>query len=144
MTASIGALRPDVNKGQIERLVRFAAVGGLGFVVNSAALALVSGVLGLHYVLGAAVATAASTGSNFVLTERFVFGDRAERAGRFRRFAVFLGLSLATLVARGPILIGLTELAGLHYLLSNALSLVMLMLVRFQYSGSKIWPDTTS
>ena len=126
------------------RFVRFAVVGGSGFAVNTATLALVSGLLGVHYVAGAVVATLSSTTTNFVLTDAWVFHDRPGPARFFGRFSVFLTLSLATLVLRGPILIGLTELASLHYLVSNALSLIALMLLRYRFSGAVIWPEVTT
>lgn len=126
------------------RFIRFATVGGVGFVVNTAVLALASGWFGMHYLAGAVVATAGSTTSNFVLTDAWVFRDRNGSGGLVGRFSIFLALSLATLVLRGPILIGLTEFASLHYLASNALSLIALMLLRYRFSGAVIWPEVTS
>ncbi len=141
MTASVSALRSVQPRLSSQRLAKFALVGASGFVVNSTVLALAVGALGMHYLVGAVLATLASTASNFALTERYVFGDREGTGRRGRRFAVFCALSLVTLVARGPILVGLTEWVGLHYLLSNAVSLVCMMLVRYQFSGSRIWPE---
>jgi len=141
MTASISTLATSQPNRPGERLARFAVVGASGFVVNSAVLALASGVFNLHYVIGAVISTFASTTSNFVLTERFVFGDRNASNARTERFAVFLALSLVTLLARGPILIGFTEVVGLHYLLSNAISLACLMVARYRFAGSRIWPE---
>lgn len=126
------------------RFIKFAVVGGSGFVVNTATLALVSGMFGVHYLAGAVVATASSTTTNFVLTDAWVFHDRAGSGRLIGRFSIFLALSLATLVLRGPILIGLTEFASFHYLASNALSLIALMLVRYRFSGAVIWPEVTS
>lgn len=151
MTASVADRAPVLARltGRVRaaitgRFIKFAVVGGSGFAVNTATLALVSGGLGVHYLAGAVVATASSTTTNFVLTDAWVFRDRAGSGRLVGRFAVFLGLSLATLVLRGPILIGLTEVASLHYLASNALSLIALMLLRFRFSGAVIWPEVTS
>jgi putative flippase GtrA len=126
------------------RLFRFACVGGSGFIVNTAALAFSVSALGLHYLSGAVIATAASTYSNFVLTERWVFADRPQGSNVARRFVVFLLLSLATLVIRGPLLVLLTEVASLHFLISNALSLLALMIVRYRFSGTFIWPEVST
>lgn len=126
------------------RFVKFAAVGASGFGVNTGTLALVSGGLGVHYLAGAAIATATSTTTNFVLTEVWVFRDRVGSGPLVGRFLVFLALSLATLVLRSPILVVLTELASLHYLVSNAASLLALMLLRYRFSGAVIWPEVTS
>lgn len=126
------------------RLIRFALVGGTGFVVNTLALALAVGLVGIHYLPAAVLATVISTGSNFALTERWVFADRT---GDFsfgsvgRRFMTFLSLSLVALLLRGPLLVLLTEGASLHYLLSNTLSLLALMMFRYRFSGAFIWPE---
>lgn len=140
LTRLTGRARATVNG----RFIRFAAVGGSGLVVNTGTLALVSGRFGVHYLVGAVVATASSTTTNFVLTDAWVFHDRAGSGQLVGRFSIFLALSLATLVLRGPILVGLTEFASLHYLASNALSLIALMLVRYRFSGAVIWPEVTS
>lgn len=131
------------------RLSRFVLVGLSGFVVNTVALAMASGSLGLHYLVGALIATTASTSTNFVLTDAWVFDDRVKPGhSGFRsmvfRFAIFLGLSLATLVVRGPILVLLIETVSLHYLVANALSLLALMMVRYRFAGSFIWPEAAN
>jgi dolichol-phosphate mannosyltransferase len=67
-------------------LLRFGAVGASGIAVNQLVLwAWVAGA-GHHYLLGAVVATQASSTWNFCLTERWVFpggadgdSDRASR-----------------------------------------------------------------
>ena len=152
-TDRTGYTRPTIHQrayaASRHRLSRFAIVGLSGFVVNTGVLALASGSLGLHYLVGALAATTVSTTFNFVLTDAWVFDDRvnASRSG-FRatlvRFAVFLALSLATLVVRGPILVLLIETASLNYLVANALSLLALMMVRYRFSGSFIWPEAAN
>jgi len=101
MTASVSDRAPVLARltGRVRatitgRFIKFAVVGGFGFVVNTATLALVSGALGVHYLAGAVVATASSTTTNFVLTDAWVFHDRAGSGRLIGRFAVFLGLSL--------------------------------------------------
>ncbi len=126
------------------RLIRFAAVGGTGFVVNTVALAVAVGLVGIHYLPAAVLATVLSTGSNFALTERWVFADRTGNPALrsiWRRFITFLSLSLVALVLRGPLLVLFTEGANLHYLLSNTLSLLALMMFRYRFSGAFIWPE---
>lgn len=113
-------------------------------MVNTGAMAVGVGQLGLHYLGAAVVATVMSTGSNFVLTERWVFSDRRpdrSMGSTLARFFTFLLLSLVALVIRGPLLVLLTEVANLHYLLSNSLSLLALMMLRYRFSGAFIWPE---
>lgn len=123
----------------MHRIIRFALVGGTGFVVNTAVLAAGSGLVGLHYLVGSLLATVVSTTSNFWLTDQWVFRDRPSDTSLLGRYAIFMGLSLVTLVIRGPLLVGLVEAADLHYLLANAISLLTLMALRYRFSGSVIW-----
>jgi dolichol-phosphate mannosyltransferase len=127
--------------GRWPRLVimaRFAAVGASGIVVNQLVLWLwVAGARG-HYLLGAVVATQASSTWNFCLTERWVFpAAGARRLGS--RFLLFLGMNNSTLLLRIPALALLTSFLGINYLVSNLLTLVVLFLLRFLVSDRLIW-----
>ncbi len=122
------------------RFVRFGVVGATGLVVNTLVLAVVSGSFAVHYLAGAVVATAASTTTNFVLTDAWVFEDRPGSRVMAHRFLIFLGLSLAALGLRGPVLVVLTESVGLHYLVSNVASLLLITVLRFRFADSVIWP----
>lgn len=122
------------------RFAGFAAVGTTGLVVNTLALFTLVEFGHLHYLLGAAGATLASSVWNYTLTDRLVFPDR--RAGRrpLTRFALFTAANLAGLAVRGPLLVLLTSIVGIYYLLSNVLSLGMLAVLRFGLSTAWIWP----
>ena len=106
------------------RFARFGAVGASGLVVNTLVLALLTDVAGLFYVISAVVATQASTLWNFCFTEAWVFSDREHRRGRATRMALFFLMNNAALALRGPLLILLTSGLGIHYVVSNIISLV--------------------
>jgi len=129
--------------------LRFGLVGGTGLGVNQLALAALAELLGVHYILAAVAATQASTSWNFLGTELWVFHGRRPGTSRARRFVTFLTLNNATLVVRLPLLWLLTDVVGLHYLWSNALTLGLVFLVRFMVSDGWIWasaggPDGTT
>lgn len=130
--------RADARRRRTATLLRFGAVGASGILVNQLVLwAWVAGA-GRHYLLGAVVATQASSTWNFCLTERWVFtggGDR--RLGS--RFALFLLLNNSTLLLRVPVLALLTAIVGINYLVSNLITLVVLFLLRFLVSDRLIW-----
>src|SRR5215213_4131030 len=121
------------------RFARFGAVGLSGLVVNTAVLAFLTDFVGLFYVVSAVFATQVSTLWNFCFTEFWVFADREARRGRGSRMALFFLMNNAALALRGPLLIGLTSGLGMHYALSNVISLASLTLLRFALADSWIW-----
>lgn len=147
-TASPGPI-PDphsstglIRAGSLERVKRFArfgAVGASGFVVNELALGFFVAVFDVHYLVGAVLATQVSTLWNFALVELWAFREVDAKRSAARRLLLFFLLNNAALLLRGPILVVLTDVAGLNYLVSNLVSLGALTLVRFTISDSWIW-----
>jgi putative flippase GtrA len=84
----------------MSRWLRFNLVGGIGIVVQFAALFLLKGVLGFHYLFATVVAVEAAVVHNFVWHEQFTWVDRVGHGlkadwrasiGRFARFNVANG-----------------------------------------------------
>jgi dolichol-phosphate mannosyltransferase len=121
------------------RFARFGAVGLTGLVVNTLLLAFMTDVVGLFYVVSAVIATQGSTLWNFCFTELWVFSDRDHRRGWRSRMALFFLMNNAALALRGPLLILLTSGLGVHYVVSNVISLVTLTLLRFALADTWIW-----
>jgi putative flippase GtrA len=121
------------------RFARFGVVGLSGLVVNTALLAFLTDFVGLFYLVSAVVATQGSTLWNFWLTERWVFADRDHRRSRGSRLALFFLMNNAALALRGPLLVLLTSGFGIHYAVSNVISLMALTLVRFGLADTWIW-----
>lgn len=120
-------------------LVKFGAIGVSGLAVNLAALAFFTSVLSIHYLIGAILATQASTVWNFCLSDRFVFAQGGGRLLYFQRYVQFAALNNSSLLARGPMLVIFTEWMGINYLVSNAISLGMFTVFRFVVSERLIW-----
>ena len=121
------------------RFARFGVVGASGLVVNTLILAVLTDVVGLFYVVSAVIATQGSTLWNFTFTELWVFGDRESRRRVRTRLLMFFVMNNAALAVRGPLLVLLTSGVGIHYAVSNVLSLVTLTLVRFALADTWIW-----
>jgi len=117
----------------------FMLVGISGLLVNTLLLALATEIFGLHYLTSALLATQGSTLWNFALTERWVFADRQRREGWVMRLVVFLLMNNLALTLRGPMLYLLTSLMGIHYLISNLISLAALTVVRYAVADNLIW-----
>ncbi|MBO1330982.1 glycosyltransferase [Streptomyces sp. VRA16 Mangrove soil] len=136
----VGRLRRSVAGGQrrLMRMAAFGAVGASGILVNTAALYLFFDVLGVHHLVGAALATQFSTAWNFVLTDAAVYRKR-ERIGSWSgRAGRFFAMNNLLLLARLPLLQWLV-LAGVGVLTANALTLVLLFLLRFLVSDRMIY-----
>jgi dolichol-phosphate mannosyltransferase len=123
--------------GQLGRMVAFGLVGLSGVAVNTGALWLAYVELGVHHLVGAALATQASTTWNFLLIEWLVYRGKGNgsRSGRAARFFMMNNLLL---LARLPVLQGLVDL-GMAVLLANAITLVALFLLRFAVSDRVIY-----
>ena len=121
------------------RFARFGIVGATGLVVNTVLLAFFTDVVGLFYVVSAVLATQGSTLWNFCLTERWVFSDREHRRGFGTRMGLFFLMNNAALAIRGPLLVLLTSGLGIHYVISNVLSLLVLPVARFALADTWIW-----
>ena len=126
------------RRRRLDLLLRFAAVGASGIVVNQLILWLWVAGAGRHYLLGAVVATQGSTAWNFYWTEHLVFPDAGTRR-LWPRFWAFLVMNNSTLLLRVPLLALLTSFLGVNYLVSNLLTLVALFLLRFLVSDRLIW-----
>ena len=121
------------------RFGRFTVVGATGLVVNTLLLALFADVAGVYYVVAAILATQGSTLWNFCFTEGWVFADREHERTRGRRAAMFFAMNNIALALRVPLLFVLTSVLGMHYLVSNIVSLVALTVIRFGVADAWIW-----
>lgn len=131
--------QPSRGQARSLRLIKFGLVGLSGYVVNTAALALFTDLIGIHYMVGAVMATQASTTWNYLFTDSWVYGSRDSQRSHFARFSMFWLMNNATLVLRLPLLWLLTSVLGLHYLISNVVSLGVVTVARFWASDEYIW-----
>jgi putative flippase GtrA len=118
---------------------RFGLVGILGIGVNALALLLITEVFGIHYAISAILASQVSTLHNFVLTETWVFHGRNTNSHLLVRYLAFNALNIATLFVRVPVLLLFTEVAGLHYLVSNLIAIGLTFGIRYLIADNWIW-----
>ncbi|GAA3628654.1 glycosyltransferase family 2 protein [Kineosporia mesophila] len=127
---------------RFNRAFRFAAVGALGLVVN---LLIMAGLLGLgtDYVVASILATEATIVHNFVLQERFVFEPhlgtaplRFTRRQRAWRSLVYNNLDA---LSRLPLLVGLVEVARLHSVVAQSLTLALSFVARFLFMAKFVY-----
>ncbi len=128
------------------RFIKFALVGASGILVNSVALALANDSIhnfvistAVATVASTAIATVASTTWNFILTEWWVFKIRPTSEGRLKRFVLFFAMNLVALAFRDPIIYVLTYVLGVNLLISNVISLTLLIVLRYLLADGFIW-----
>ncbi len=124
------------------RFTGFALVGLSGILINSLVLFLVTDIFHLYYLLSVGIATIASTLWNFILTESWVYRSKAQGSGRARRLALFFAVNTLALSLRTPMIYVLTSMLGVHYLVSNLVSLALLTILRFELADNIIWSPT--
>lgn len=126
-----------------EGFARFLAVGISGLVVNNLALAGFIELTGLHYLLSAILATQVSTLWNFRLTEAWVFKQRPTKHSMLSRLVSFLLINNLLLILRGPLLALMVDQFGMHYLISNLVSLGAITLLRYFMADRWIWTNAS-
>lgn len=123
------------------RLTSFGLVGASGLLVNSLLLATFTDLAELHYLVSAILATQGSTLWNFWHCETWVFKDQNTDRPRLWRYMRFLLMNNLALGLRWPILFILTSGLGVHYVISNIASILVLSLVRYILSDRWIWAN---
>jgi len=114
------------------RMTRFAAVGGLGTVLNLAIMALLVHVHLIPYVVASIVAAEVTIVVNFALQERFVFDDLRDGVhSGGRRLVRHLVFNNAETAVRLPFLVLLVDGFGVYSVLAQALTLAAAFGVRF-------------
>ena len=133
--------RPRVRRllGALLSPSKFALVGILGIFVNQAALFALTEGLHIHYLVSSVLASQISTLNNFLLTEYWVFSGRRLGGHALFRYVTFNLLNISTLFVRVPVLYGLTDLVGIHYLASNLVAIGLTFGVRYLIADNWIW-----
>jgi putative flippase GtrA len=135
---------PESREGRVRealRFVCFGVIGGTGLVVNTATLWFFYHGLGWNHLIGASLATQASTTWNFLLVDLLLYRKRANGSRLGRGFRFFLMNNLL-LLARLPVLQLLVD-RGLGVLVANGITLVLLFVVRFVVSDRAIFAPGT-
>jgi dolichol-phosphate mannosyltransferase len=121
------------------RFVRFGLIGTSGLFVNMFLVAMLTEAFGIFYLLSAVLATQGSTLWNYALTEHWVFTNENRRYGKAHRAAMYFAMNNAALLLRVPMMFLLTSILGIQYMLSNLISLIALMVLRYATADRFIW-----
>ena len=119
---------------ELRTLVKFAIVGGSGYVVNLIAFDIASH-LGAHYLIAATVAFLAAVGNNFHWNRRWTFSAIGTEAvhRQARRFLIVSTISFFFSLG----ILDLLVQAGFNTLLAQAISIACAM--PFAFVANRVW-----
>jgi putative flippase GtrA len=126
------------------RWLKFNVVGGIGIVVQFAALFLLRGVLHFNYLAATAIAVEAAVVHNFVWHEQFTWADRIESSWRrtLSRFLRFhLGNGAVSILGNLALMKVMVGLGHMNYLVANAISIALCSLLNFLVSEEWVFQD---
>jgi putative flippase GtrA len=118
------------------QLIRFAMVGGLGFVVNLAVYALFVHAFGVPYQIAAVAAWLVAVLNNFVINRHWTFDASAGRV-HFQALRFFVVSLAAFLLVNLLLLTLLVEQAGMAKVPAQALAVAAA--TPFNFLGNKLW-----
>jgi putative flippase GtrA len=117
------------------QLVKFGIVGGIGYAINIAVFALLTGGPNLHHAPAAVAAFCVAVSNNFLWNRYWTFGPGEDhpafQAARF--FAVSVGALAVNLI----VLEGLIALTSLGDVGAQAIAVAVAM--PFNFLGNKLW-----
>jgi len=127
--------------GELLRFFKFCLVGLSGVFVNQGILWILTEFAGLPYQASAVVSIEASIISNFILNDFFTFPQRRAPGARpfFNRLWKFNLVSLIGAAINFGILMLLTEVAQVHYLVSNLIGIIAATLWNYLVNTSWTW-----
>jgi putative flippase GtrA len=117
------------------QLLRFAAVGASGYVVNLAVFAVCVHLVGLDYRVASVAAFVVSVVNNFWLNRHWTFSAQASHP--FLQGVRFFAVSLVAFGFTYVILVALVDGAGMMKVLAQAIAVAASMPLSF--IGQKLW-----
>ncbi|MCD6509892.1 MAG: glycosyltransferase family 2 protein [Thermoprotei archaeon] len=110
------------------RIMRFCTVGAIGVLINEGLLWLITELMKVYYLVSAIFSIEASILSNFALNEAWTFSDLSSSNNPLsvlRRLVRYHLVSLGGLLVNLLTLWVLTNLAGIYYLISNIIGIIL-------------------
>ena len=127
--------------GELVRFLKFCMVGASGVLVNEGLLWILKEFAALPLALCSAISIETAIMSNFLLNDFITFSDRRVRGTGFflLRLGKFYAVSQIGLVINMGVLLLLTNVFGLHYLLSNLVGIGSAMMWNYLVNLGWTW-----
>ena len=124
-----------------KKLLKFGCVGLSGIFVNTGILYVLTEYAGLYYLVSSLFAIEASIITNFLLNDSWTFNDKVKSriAEKWRRFVSFEVISVLGVAINMGVLYTLTEFAGIWYILSNIVGILVAFAWNFYVNRHVTW-----
>jgi dolichol-phosphate mannosyltransferase len=121
------------------RVMKFSIVGLSGTMVNEAIIWTLTEKIGLYYLYSGILSSEAAVLNNFLWNDKWTFKDKVKTSAQTlpNRFIKFHISRFSSLIIGFIILAVSTEILKFHYLISNLLSI--LLVLSYNYLTSKGW-----
>ncbi len=129
-----------------KRFVKFIATGVAGVAISTGLLWYMTEIFGIFYLISAAISKEIGTVASFVMNEKWVFPDRIAPSMKtskktFSRLVKFtINRLLATVIVIAVTGL-LTEMFGVHYIISNLIGIAIAFPFNFIVSNGQIWKN---
>ena len=108
------------------RLIKFGIVGASGVGVNVGCLYLLTEYAGIPYFIASIIAIELSILSNFTVNLLWTWRDRSKEGSLWTKMVRYhIGAGATAFLGNYLILIALTELLGMHYMVSNLIGIAV-------------------
>ena len=116
-----------LRKGVLSpRLIKFGIVGASGVVVNMGCLYVLKEFAGIPYFVASVIAIELSILSNFTINLLWTWRDRSEEGTLWTKLVRYhVGAGATAFLGNYLILVALTELVGMHYMISNLIGIAV-------------------
>jgi putative flippase GtrA len=124
-------LNPNLKHTRLVRqFISYVGVGGTAFAVDFGCLFVLTSLAGMHYLVSATLAFLLGLATNYLLCILWVF-DYRRMSNRLHEFTVFGAIGIAGLILNNITLYLLTDLVGIHYLVSKAIAAAFILVFNF-------------
>lgn len=129
--------------GLSRQFLGYVVVGGTAFIFDFTALFVLTDYFHFYYLASASAGFLLGMLVNYFLCIRHVFNFRAVKDRQFHEFSLFAAIGIAGLLLNNSLLYGLTDGAGLHYLLAKVLVAGIVLIFNFSARRHLLFSDTS-
>ncbi len=132
---------PRMWESHSSRILRFGLVGVSGVVVNTGALYVLTNFGHLFYLLAAIIATEVAIVTNFILNDRWTFGDTHRHVAWAQRFVRYNAICVVGMGISVGVLALLTSVFGVYYLVANLFAIAAATVWNYAINTRFTWID---
>lgn len=124
-----------------QEFIRYLGVGGVSFIADFTALALLAALLGMNYLVATLIAFLIGTWTNYTLSILWVFNHR-NLSNQYTEFSIFILVGVITLGLSIALMSMLVGWFGIHLLLAKCITTGLTLVANFTGRRLLLFRDT--